>query len=510
MIHLFSHDPTLADELLRALPGEESRVFSDESALAAALSSGNPDTIIFDLRYEPKPSRLLERVHFENPAIMVIAIISPPGTDEITADKIFAWPVQPSEIALALIEKREERRMIESCGLVGRSSELAAAARIVIQVAPSDINVLITGPSGAGKEMIARALHAKSKKPSSPFVAVNVAALAPGIIESELFGHERGSFTGATARRIGLFEQASGGMIFLDEIAEIPLEIQAKLLRILENRVFTRVGGNTPIKANFRLIAATNKDLTVERGRFREDLYYRLRVVSIELPALSRRKADIAPLALHFLELRSRELKASKLHIEPGAMRLFHKYDWPGNVRELKNVIDSFAITSSTGRIRAVDFEKYMIDNTSRATLLPVVTHRTPEAAEHQLIFQALMTLSNEIVSLRRLIERELEMTRGGEPVRAATVQHGSVNVEEVERGLVERALDVAGGNRKKAARLLGIGERTLYRKLEKYGLSDTDGLSSVFNGGANYLSDGFFRPVARTHPNRIRLGIIL
>jgi DNA-binding NtrC family response regulator len=177
-------------------------------------------------------------------------------------------------------------------------------------------------------------------------------------------------------------------------------------------------------------------------------------------------------LALQFLQRRSRELSAANLHIEPGAMRLFHKYDWPGNVRELKNVIDSFAVTSQSGRIRAADFEKYMLENSSRSSLLPVVTHRTPGEAEHQLILQALMTLSNEIASLRRLIERELEVIHSAEPVAEADkAGNGSVNVEVAERNLIERALSQAQGNRKRAARMLGIGERTLYRKLEKYGL---------------------------------------
>jgi len=475
MIYIFTHDQSFADEIARALPAGLSEHFADEARLAAAVTGRQPEGILFDLRYDPPPQRLIERIYYDTPAIPVAAIGLPgKGIDDIPSDRILIWPLSGNDIVAVFEEIRNERQLIASCGLVGRSSELASAARIVRQVAQSDINVLITGPSGAGKEMIARALHSKSKKPDTPFVAVNVAALAPGIVESELFGHEKGAFTGATSRRIGVFEQASGGTIFLDEIGEIPLEIQAKLLRVLEQRVFTRVGGNIPIKADFRLVAATNRDLAsnVERGTFREDLYYRLRVVAIDLPSLAHRKADIAPLAFHFLTMRANELRTDKLHIEPGVMRLFHKYEWPGNVRELKNVIDSFAVTSQSGRIRVSDFEKYMIENPSRTNLLPVVTNRTPEAAEHQLIFQALMSLSNEIVSLRKLIERELELTRNAPLIQNGPAKRlGSVNVEEMERTLIERALDEADGNRKKAAKMLGIGERTLYRKHEKYGL---------------------------------------
>jgi DNA-binding NtrC family response regulator len=475
MIYIFSHDQSFAEEAIGSFPNMDGDHFSDEARMAAAIASHKPDGVLFDLRFGPRPQKLTERVYLEEAAIPVAAILPAEGLPgEIYTDRTLTWPIQPSEIAQAFSDMADDRRMIESCGLVGRSATLAAAARIVAQVAPSDINVLITGPSGVGKEMIAHALHKLSGSLQRPFVAVNVAALAPGIVESELFGHERGAFTGATARRIGVFEQAAGGIIFLDEIGEISPEIQAKLLRVLEQRVFTRVGGNIPIRADFRLIAATNKDLSeqVELGRFRQDLYFRLRVVSIDLPPLSERRADIAPLAHFFLALRAKELGGAKLHIEPGALRLFHKYDWPGNVRELKNVIDSFAVTSPSGRIAAADFERYMTEHSARAALLPVVTHRTPEAAEHQLIFRALMTLSNEVVSLRRLIERELELMRSGEPVYGGQPgRPGPINVEEVEKGLVERALDEARGNRKKAAKMLGIGERTLYRKLEKYGL---------------------------------------
>ena len=211
--------------------------------------------------------------------------------------------------------------------------------------------------------------------------------------------------------------------------------------------------------------------MTSPMGAFAK-IYYRLKVVSIGLSGLSGRRADIAPLAQHFLRMRARELKTDRLTIEPGALRLFHRYDWPGNVRELKNVIDSFSVTSASGRVSAADFERYMLQNASRSTLLPVITHHTPEAAEHQLIFQALMTLTNEVVSLKQLIVKELDRGRGGAGLDLDELPRvESVNVEDAERGLVTRALKAAAGNRKKAARMLGIGERTLYRKIEKYGL---------------------------------------
>jgi DNA-binding NtrC family response regulator len=474
MIFIFTHDKAFADTILAALPANQGEVYNDESRMAGA--SGKADGIIFDLRSEYRPVRLMERIYYESTSIPIVAVCQRVALDdEFLYDCGFVWPIDVAEIVHAFDSIKEDRTVIESCGLVGRSKELAAAARIVMQVAPSDVNVLITGPSGAGKEMIARAVHDKSNNPNGPFITVNVAALAPGIIESELFGHEKGAFTGAATRRIGVFEQASGGIIFLDEIGEIPIEIQAKLLRVLEQRSFTRVGGNTSIKADFRLVVATNRELTddVANGRFREDLFYRLRVVSIDLAPLVQRKADIAPLTFYFLDRRKQELGSDKPEIEPGALKLFHQYNWPGNVRELKNVIDSFSITNHQGRITAVDFEKYIVDNTSRSSYLPVVTKRTPEGAEHQLIFQALVALTNEVVSLKRLIERELERIHVAEPISSETPApgYGTVNVEDMEKILVTRALSEAHGNRKKAAELLGIGERTLYRKLDKFGL---------------------------------------
>jgi two-component system NtrC family response regulator len=476
MIYIFSHDLSFSDQLISSFSGQETQSFTDEIRLASALNKSEPAGIIFDLRSGMRPLKLIERVYLEKPSIIVVAISPAIGiTEELFSDRELFWPVEAADVAAAFDRMGRDRKLLESCGIIGRSGELVRAAEIVKKVASSDVNVLITGPSGAGKEIIARAIHSGSEEPNSPFIAVNVAALAPGIIESELFGHERGAFTGATARRMGAFEQASDGIIFLDEIGEIPLEIQAKLLRVLEQRSFTRVGGNVQIEANFRLLAATNKVLQdeVASGRFREDLYYRISVVSIDLPPLNARKPDISPLVHHFLARRSKELQTDNLSIEPGALRLFHRYDWPGNVRELKNVIDSFSVTSPSGRIRTTDFEQYVRERGPRSELLPVVTGRTSQAAEHQIMMQAIMALTGEVSSLRRLIERELERIGVTESSFAESggSKFGPVKIEDAEKELMIRALDEAGGNRKKAARILGIGERTLYRKLDKYGL---------------------------------------
>ncbi len=474
MIYVFSHDISFSNQIIEKVG--EGEVISDETQLASAARERKPEGVIFDLRSGIRPFRFLERIYMEEPDIIIIVILPAVGlAEEILSDKEFYWPVDGEKISDEFKNLRAGRKLLEDLDIVGRSDELIKAAEVVKKLALSDINVLITGPSGAGKEVIARAIHKESGKPETPFVAVNVAAMAPGIIESELFGHEKGAYTGASSRRIGVFEQASDGIIFLDEIGEIPFEIQAKLLRVLEERSFSRVGGNIKIKANFRLVAATNKNLIdeVNAGRFREDLYYRLSVVSIELPSLHDRIADISPLAFYFLEERKKDLKSDRLKIESGALRLFHRYEWPGNVRELRNVVYSFSVTSTSGRIRAEDFEKYISERKPRSKLLPVVTGRTPQAAEHQIMMQALMALTGEIKELRFLIESELEKMSGGDSGSMDSLigRSGSMKVDDAEKELIMRALDESGGNRKRAAEILGMGERTLYRKLDKYGL---------------------------------------
>jgi DNA-binding NtrC family response regulator len=474
MIYIYSHDITFSEKILNLV--DKGEFFSDEARLASAIHDTKPDCIIFDMRSGSRPLKLLKRIYIESPSIIILLIQPQLGiSEEIYVDHEMFWPVEPEEVVDTFHNISNKRKLLSKSKIIGRSKELMEAAEVIDKVADSDINVLITGPSGAGKEIIAKAVHNQSRRADNKFIAVNVAAMAPGIIESELFGHEKGAFTGAASRRIGVFEQAENGTIFLDEIGEIPLEIQAKLLRVLETRSFTRVGGNTEIKAEFRLLAATNRMLSedVANGKFREDLFYRLSVVSIELPELMERKGDISPLVHYFLENRKKELKTEELSIEPGALRMFYRYDWPGNVRELKNVIDSFTVTSKMGKIKTEEFEKYVKERRPKSEFLPMVTGRSPEGAERQLILQAIMALTNEIRDLRNIILSELERVGSPHTIEETTTSdnYSSMKLEDVERELIIKALGESGGNRKRAARLLGMGERTLYRKLEKYGL---------------------------------------
>jgi two-component system response regulator AtoC len=324
---------------------------------------------------------------------------------------------------LQLRQQVDKRFGLEN--LIGESSAMHEIFDTIRQVAPSRATVLLTGESGTGKELIAHAIHNLSSRNKTRFIAFNCAAFSPQLIESELFGHERGAFTGAIERRVGRFEQAAGGTLFLDEIGEIDSNIQVKLLRALDPGLFERVGGNQSIQADVRLIAATNRDLAalVREGKFREDLYYRLAVVQIRVPPLRERKEDIPLLANTFLkEICERDGKAFR-PLSPDAMEALLRYDWPGNVRELKGAIDS-GVTLATGN---------------------------------------------------QITVRDLPLTvqgaSGGLPLREVGVQD-FVNIHDNEVRLIMRALDESGGNRTEAAKKLGISRRTLHRRLKEFQLS--------------------------------------
>jgi transcriptional regulator with PAS, ATPase and Fis domain len=329
------------------------------------------------------------------------------------------------------ILQQQLRGKVEFQGMVARSQEMLEIFSFVERLARYPTTALVTGESGTGKELVARALHDLSPLKDRPFVVCNCTTLAPTLMESELFGHVRGAFTGADRDRKGLFEAAHGGSIFLDEIGELPLPVQAKLLRVIENREIKKVGSPEPIHIDIRIIAATNRDLAamVGRGEFREDLYYRLNVGTITLPPLSKRVGDIEVLCDHFLAHLAQRLGKQVTQISPSVLDIFRCYGWPGNVRELLNVMERALIVA-----RGSD-------------LLP--EHLPPQ-----------LTGDGPAVAT----------VAAGE---AAPAPHRfDLSIEAAERDQIRRALEAAGGKRMEAARLLGLSRRTLYRKLDKYGIT--------------------------------------
>jgi two-component system response regulator HydG len=404
------------------------------------------DLILMDIRMiKVSGLEALNEIKAFNPAIPVIIMTAYSSVETaVEALKSGAYdyltkPLDFDELRLAMEramdhrQLREENRLLrESLGnhfdrqnIIGRSPTMVRLLETVAQVAPSEATVLITGESGTGKEMIAGAIHFNSPRKDGPFVKLNCAAITETLLESELFGHEKGAFTGAHKRKEGRFRQAHGGSIFLDEISEMSLAMQVKLLRVLQEREITRVGGEEVIQVDVRLIAATNKDLLqeIETGRFREDLFYRLNVVTLNMPPLRDRREDIPLLAKHFLEIFSEKNRKQIKGFTPQAMDQLLRYDWPGNVRELMNAVERGVVLSSS---EYLDEEE-----------LPLV-------------------LKDKI-------------TEGEERPKEAIP--GDLPLEEVEKASILKTLELTGGNKSEAARRLGITRRTLHKKLKKYGV---------------------------------------
>ncbi|WP_300907192.1 sigma-54 dependent transcriptional regulator [uncultured Desulfovibrio sp.] len=330
------------------------------------------------------------------------------------------------------VENRELRRQLTDAAarpdILGRSQAIKDMLQIISTVAPTEATVLITGESGTGKELVARALHEGSARAARPLVTVNCAALAENLLESELFGHEKGSFTGADRRREGRFMQANGGTLFLDEIGEMPLPLQAKLLRALQQREVQRVGSDTPITVDVRVLAATNRDLRREAAekRFREDLYFRLNVISIEVPSLCRRSEDIPLLAAHFLQRFAERNRKNIKGFAPQALDSMLRYSWPGNVRELENAVERAVILCNGDLITGRELPASVVDAPAAAT-----TAAAPEG----------------------------------------DISLAGLSLDTVERRAIEETLRQTGDNKSEAARRLGITRATLHNKLRKYGL---------------------------------------
>jgi len=341
---------------------------------------------------------------------------------------------------LTRLEEQTRRRFELGVEIIGKTPAMQEIFKTIGRVAHTDATVLIQGESGTGKELIARAIHSHSPRWSGPFVARNCSAVPRDLLESELFGHERGAFTGATEQRAGVFEIAQGGTLFLDEIGDMPLELQAKLLRVVQERELTRIGGREIIKVDCRIIAATNQDLerAVQQGRFREDLYFRLKVVPITVPPLRQRRGDIPELVAYFIEKVNREMGTSITGVSPEAQAVLNAHDWPGNVRELENTLVRAAVLAPGPTLMPRD--------------LALATRETSVAAYDDMSLE-------EVVRLK--LKEYFRQTRDVEPTDLY-----ALIMERVERPLIELTLDRTRGNQLKAAAILGINRNTLHKKI--------------------------------------------
>jgi len=435
----------------------------DGNAAFEALASGGYQIAFLDIRM-PGPSglELLDRVRAVgvDTAIVIMTaqntfdnaveamkrgaldyLVKPFGMAEVTALSDKALRTRALEREVRELRREVSRQLTPGERLVGRSPELLETFKTIGRVAGSDVSVLITGESGTGKELVARAIHAASPRAEAPFAAVNTAAIPRDLLESELFGHERGAFTGAVAARTGLFRDASGGTIFLDEIGDMPVELQAKLLRVLQSGEVTPLGGRSATHVDLRILAATHRDLdaAVREGRFREDLLYRLRVVPIQIPPLRERLEDIPLLAEHFCARYAEELSNGPRYLVDATLERLTTYDWPGNVRELENSIKR-ALVLSSGDVLAPEDFAFLAERTTRG---------------------------ESRAELGQLVRQEVEAAlAAAEPEEI----HRRI-LERAERPLLEAVLAHTEGNQIRAAALLGINRNTLRKKIVELGI---------------------------------------
>lgn len=378
-------------------------------------------------------------------------------------------------------------------GIIGNNTALNRAIDIALQVAPTDLSVLITGESGVGKETFPQIIHQNSPRKHGQYIAVNCGAIPAGTIDSELFGHEKGSFTDARSERKGYFEVADGGTLFLDEVGELPLQTQAYLLRVLESGEFMRVGSSKVQKTNVRIVAATNVNLAqaVSQGKFREDLYYRLNTIPIQIPPLRERSEDILLLFRKFASDCAEKYRMPSIRLDDDARMLLINYRWPGNVRELKNITERISVIEENRDISAEVLRLYL-PNVEMEKFPVLVKHEAEQKvfnSEREILYQVLFDMKKDVTELKKLVH---EIMNGGvqlpvvdEPSyvqphsihsmpsiqEAEPYEEETLSLEEVEKEMIRKALEKHNGRRKNAAADLKISERTLYRKIKEYNL---------------------------------------
>lgn len=365
---------------------------------------------------------------------------------------------------------REEFK--EKFGIIGRSKEINDIVDVIMQVGKSDISILIYGESGVGKEVFARSIHGFSNRSNKQLVSVNCGAIPEGILESELFGHRKGSFTGAIDSRKGYFEIADGGTLFLDEIAELPLTTQVKLLRAIETQEFMKIGAESISKVDIRIIAATNKDLQreVEAKRFRDDLYFRLKAVSLSIPPLRKRRGDIELLVHYFINTYALQNKMQRPQITEPAIEVLMKHTWPGNVRELKNTIETAIALSRDGIITEESFLglSAVVEEEYSSRNLPVYLRKSSEDADRELLYRALFELKKDIMELKDIVVNQSQEMFNHKNKENEEIK----SLDVLEKEAIQNALEKTRGSKRTAAKLLNISERTLYRKIKEYDLN--------------------------------------
>ncbi len=463
-ILLADDDAGIRTVISRALTqqGYNVRATGMASTLWRWMEDGSGDIAILDVVLPDENTLdLLPRIKQRRPQLPII-MMSAQNTllTAVRATERGAFDYLPKPFDLADLVSMVKRAFavpspeVEAAGrpeeplpIIGRSTPMQDIYRIIARLTGTDLTALVTGESGTGKELVARAMHDYGKRRNGPFVAVNMAAIPRELIESELFGHEKGSFTGAAVRKIGRFEQAEGGTLFLDEIGDMPLEAQTRLLRVLQSGEFMTVGGRAPIKADLRIVAATHRDLRqlVAQGLFREDLFYRLNVVPIRLPPLRERTEDIPALVQHFLTRAGDEGLPQKT-IEPDAMGLLRGYDWPGNVRELENLVRRLAVLYAEDAIG-----RDVVEVELRASK-PAMDGGGEDVGDDLAGFVA------------RHLDQMFDDFEGRLPPGGL---HGRI-LREIERPLIEKVLAVTRGNQLKAAALLGVNRNTLRKKIRE------------------------------------------
>lgn len=463
-VWIVDDDRSIRWVLEKSLQGEGLNVRSFDSADKAleALKKSSPQAIISDIRM-PGTNGLdfLKQVHDVHPELPVIIITAHSDLDSAVASYqsgAFEYLPKPFDIydAISLTQRalehtRQQSEILivkpveNSAEIIGEAPAMQEVFRAIGRLSHSNITVLINGESGTGKELVARALHTHSPRSANPFIALNMAAIPRDLIESELFGHEKGAFTGAGALRKGRFEQAGNGTLFLDEIGDMPADTQTRLLRVLSDGEFYRVGGHMPVKADVRIIAATHQNLEklVEEGKFREDLFHRINVIRVHLPRLKERSEDIPVLARHFLDRAATELNVETKILTPEAENYITMLDWPGNVRQLENTCRWLTVMASGREVLISDLPPELLDKS-----VPTQPPRT-ENWEHL---------------LKQWVEKELAIGNSNILEKA---------VPGFERILIESALQHTGGRKRDASELLGWGRNTLTRKIKELKISD-------------------------------------